>query len=139
MRIDLDAAKKARKKLQRAQRKANRAGRVLKQEPAQKAHQATDAFLQTYEWRRVRMEALKKYGARCMCCGASPADGAVMNVDHIKPRKLFPWLALDLNNLQILCGPCNHGKGNWDMTDWRPQQTASDEVNAEALAHIRSL
>lgn len=80
---------------------------------------ASNAFLSTYEWRKVRMMALKKYGARCQCCGASPKDGAVMNVDHIKPRKLFPDLALDLSNLQILCHECNHGKGNWDKTDWR--------------------
>ncbi len=80
---------------------------------------ATDAFLQTYEWRKLRMEALKKYTPRCMCCGATPATGAVMNVDHIKPRRLFPSLAMDINNLQILCHDCNHGKGNWDQTDWR--------------------
>jgi hypothetical protein len=41
------------------------------------------------------MEALKKYGPKCMCRGETPKDGAVMNVDHIKPRKLFPDLALD--------------------------------------------
>lgn len=76
-------------------------------------------FLQTYEWRKLRMEALKKYGPVCQCCGASKETGAVMNVDHIKPRKLFPQLALDINNLQVLCHECNHGKGNWDMTDWR--------------------
>lgn len=80
---------------------------------------AKDAFLQSYEWRRLRMEALKKYGPRCQCCGASVSDGAVMNVDHIKPRRVYPELALSLDNLQILCGECNHGKGNWDMTDWR--------------------
>jgi len=80
---------------------------------------STTAFLSTFEWRKVRMMALKKYGPRCQCCGATPKDGAVMNVDHIKPRKLFPSLALDVNNLQILCHECNHGKGNWDNTDWR--------------------
>lgn len=79
----------------------------------------TDAFLQSYEWRKLRMEALKLHGARCQCCGATPATGAIMNVDHIKPRKLFPALALDLSNLQVLCHECNHGKGNWDQTDWR--------------------
>lgn len=77
------------------------------------------SFLESFEWRRLRMEALKKYSPRCMCCGATPKDGAVMNVDHIKPRKIFPNLALDINNLQILCHECNHGKGNWDQTDWR--------------------
>lgn len=84
---------------------------------------ATDEFLSTYEWRRVRMQALTKYGARCQCCGATPGDGTKMNVDHIKPRKIFPELALDLSNLQVLCDACNHGKGNWDMTDWRKEGT----------------
>ena len=80
---------------------------------------ASDAFLESFEWRSLRMMALKKHGATCQCCGASPATGAVMHVDHIKPRKFFPKLALVLDNLQVLCGECNHGKGNWDMTDWR--------------------
>jgi 5-methylcytosine-specific restriction endonuclease McrA len=98
---------------------------------------ASDDFLQSYEWRRVRMEALKKYGRTCQCCGASPATGAVMNVDHIKPRRLFPQLALDLDNLQVLCHECNHGKGNWDMTDWRPDElTDADRQN---IAHLRSI
>lgn len=98
---------------------------VAKKEVAQKffsnsfAFVGTDAFLESFEWRRLRMKALKQYGAKCMCCGATPASGAVMNVDHIKPRKIFPELALSLENLQILCHDCNHGKGNWDMTDWR--------------------
>jgi hypothetical protein len=82
----------------------------------------SDAFLKSYEWRKVRMLAIKQYGPRCMCCGASPSDGVTINVDHIKPRRLYPHLALDINNLQILCNPCNHGKGSWDMTDWRPKK-----------------
>lgn len=76
-------------------------------------------FLLSFEWRKLRMEAIKKYGTRCMCCGASPKDGVVINVDHIKPRKTHPELSLDMDNLQILCDACNHGKGNWDTTDWR--------------------
>lgn len=89
-----------------------------------KIFEATDSFLVSFEWRRVRMVALKKYGAICQCCGATPKTGAVMNVDHIKPRKVFPELALDVDNLQVLCHECNHGKGNWDMTDWRPHEHA---------------
>ena len=76
-------------------------------------------FLESFAWRKVRMEALLKYGPRCMCCGATPQTGAVINVDHIKPRKTHPELALSLKNLQILCNECNHGKGNWNQTDWR--------------------
>ena len=87
------------------------------------ANVASAEFLSTYEWRRVRMQALKLYGTTCQCCGASKAQGATINVDHIKPRKLFPHLALDITNLQILCNECNHGKGNWDMTNWREKET----------------
>lgn len=84
---------------------------------------ASDKFLESYEWRKIRLVALKMHGRKCQCCGASPETGAVMNVDHIKPRKLFPELALDINNLQVLCHECNHGKGNWDMTDFRTAKT----------------
>jgi 5-methylcytosine-specific restriction endonuclease McrA len=84
-----------------------------------KSYVATDAFLKSFEWRKLRMEALKTYGSKCQCCGATPATGAVMNVDHIKPRKYYPNLALKIENLQVLCHECNHGKGNWDDTDWR--------------------
>lgn len=112
------ADKKRRKKRKKERQALNRAER---RSPVKVSgvEVTTTAFLDTYEWRKLRMEALKKYGPRCMCCGATPATGAVMNVDHIKPRKLFPALALDINNLQILCHECNHGKGNWDQTDWR--------------------
>jgi 5-methylcytosine-specific restriction endonuclease McrA len=86
---------------------------------ASKSYVTTDAFLKSYEWRKIRMMAIKKYGAKCQCCGATPQTGAVINVDHIKPRKFHPALALSLDNLQVLCHECNHGKGNWDKTDWR--------------------
>jgi 5-methylcytosine-specific restriction endonuclease McrA len=79
----------------------------------------SDLFLESYDWRQLRYKVLTHYGSKCMCCGRTPKDGSVMNVDHIKPRKLFPQLALDFNNLQILCHDCNHGKGNWDQTDHR--------------------
>lgn len=84
-----------------------------------------DAFYSTKEWRQVRYLALKQCGARCQCCGASAADGARLNVDHIKPRGRYPELALCLSNLQVLCGACNHGKGGWDETDWREPYLAT--------------
>ena len=59
------------------------------------------------------------YGNKCSCCGASSSDDVTLHVDHIKPRSTNPELSLDINNLQILCEPCNIGKINqWD-TDWR--------------------
>ena len=73
------------------------------------------AFLFSPEWKKLRYEVIAIFGRRCMCCGS----GERICVDHIKPRKRYPHLALDINNLQILCGDCNEGKGNWDETDFR--------------------
>lgn len=80
---------------------------------------ASKDFLSTFEWRKVRQEAFLKYGNKCMCCGARPVGDVYLCVDHILPRKTHPELALELNNLQILCNVCNHGKGNWNTKDWR--------------------
>lgn len=79
----------------------------------------TVEFLQSWKWTELRYRALKLHGRRCQCCGATPADGIVLHVDHIKPRSKFPELALEINNLQVLCAACNKGKGAWDETDFR--------------------
>lgn len=93
-----------------------------------------DEFLKSYEWRKVRMEVIVERGARCECCGARPGDGdTIINVDHIKPRRDFPALRLDKTNLQVLCHVCNHGKGNWDRTDWRPFVPASEPARVPVV------
>lgn len=76
-------------------------------------------FLSSWEWTTLRYQTLKKYGRRCMCCGATPDDGVKIHVDHVKPRRHYPELALDPGNLQVLCEDCNKGKGAWDETDFR--------------------
>ena len=79
------------------------------------------AFYQSAEWKRLRYDVLVANGGRCECCGRSAKDGAVMNVDHIKPLKTHWHLRLERGNAQVLCGTCNAGKGNRDATDWRAE------------------
>lgn len=76
-------------------------------------------FLESKYWKRLRYKALVLNGNKCQCCGSSPSTGAVLNVDHVLPRLLFPELALQVSNLQVLCSDCNEGKGNWDMTRFK--------------------
>lgn len=107
-----------------------------------------DEFYKSWEWRRVRMEALKEHGRACQCCGATPgmkdATGNPVRlcVDHIKPLSKFWHLRLDRSNLQILCDECNMGKGNWDQTDFRPTEAPdewmvdAEEVDAAILAQL---
>lgn len=78
-----------------------------------------DSFYSTRQWHTLRYKAYLKYGTRCMICGADKTEGIRIHVDHIKPISKYPELALDIDNLQILCALCNSGKGSWDYTDWR--------------------
>jgi len=81
-----------------------------------------DPFFDSLEWKRARYETLVRFGGRCCCCGVDRYSGAILQVDHIKPRSKYPQLALDLSNLQVLCQKCNEGKGNRDETDWRTER-----------------
>lgn len=76
-------------------------------------------FYDTDEWRHLRYEAFERYGNRCLACGRTAAHDLVMHVDHIKPRSKYPELALDIENLQVLCEDCNLAKSNIFETDWR--------------------
>ena len=78
-----------------------------------------DEFYHSQAWRELRYRVLNKYGNRCQKCGATKADGAVIQVDHIKPRSKYPELELDFDNLQVLCQDCNMGKSNKYEDDHR--------------------
>jgi len=97
-----------------------------------------DCFYKSKEWRKLRYRVLRKYSAECMCCGRSKKEhGIVIHVDHIKPKSKHPHLALDFENLQLLCEDCNIGKLNIDETDWRPDEIDAElEILAEAINRI---
>jgi 5-methylcytosine-specific restriction endonuclease McrA len=59
-------------------------------------------------------------------------------VDHIKPRSRFPELALDPENVQVLCDSCNRGKSCDDYTDFRPK-LPMPKLSADEQDHMRSM
>jgi hypothetical protein len=79
----------------------------------------SDAFLFSSEWRKLRLKAIERYGTTCVKCGREPSEKHPVNIDHIKPRKFYPQLALDIENLQPLCAPCNREKANKPPIDYR--------------------
>lgn len=81
-------------------------------------------FYKSWDWKRVRYEAIRRCGQRCMCCGWKPGDteAGYLVVDHIKSRRTRPDLELVVENLQVLCNDCNMGKG-WEFSDdWRAEE-----------------
>ncbi len=92
-----------------------------------------DPFYSSWEWKAARFDILEKYGPTCMLCGY---EGPRIVVDHIKPRRRYPELELDRDNLQVLCNDCNMGKGSRKTVDLRPAHTASEEAELELAAEL---
>lgn len=81
-----------------------------------------EGFYLSPQWLDLRTRVLETFGSVCMCCGARPDSDAVIQVDHIKPMSTHPELALEFDNLQVLCMPCNLGKSNKTQKDYRPKK-----------------
>lgn len=94
--------------------------RLLRQDDA--SAETGEQFYRSHRWRRLRVDVLEanrtRYGMlACECCGM--VDAGSWHVDHIYPRSTHPELALDPDNLQVLCDACNIGKGTAYSTNWR--------------------
>ena len=77
------------------------------------------SFYDTEEW-MITSEFIKKlYGRSCMKCGETRGE---MHSDHIIPRSIKDYLALDPRNLQVLCKRCNMEKGNTNQIDYRTEK-----------------
>jgi hypothetical protein len=85
-------------------------------------------FYERREWLELRYRVLRRYGRKCMSC---ERVGGEMHVDHIKPISVHPELALDEENLQVLCRDCNLGKSNKFADDLRPKTTTILRKNRE--------
>ena len=69
-------------------------------------------FYSSPAWLKLRYKTLIRYDSTCMACKRPKSQTGSLHVDHIKPRSKYPHLALDPENLQILCMECNIGKSN---------------------------
>ncbi len=68
----------------------------------------SEGIKQWRNWRKLR-KALIQYSPFCAVCGWDKK----LEGHHIKPRHLFPELALDWFNIIILCRKCHFCIGHW--------------------------
>ena len=61
------------------------------------------------EWRKVRLEILKRDRWTCYLCGKQPLEGADATVDHVVPLSKG-GSANDPSNLTSACRRCNSAK-----------------------------
>jgi HNH endonuclease len=128
--LKLKSAKRAERKKKKAENaRLNPPDKAKIRNLARPSSETKNSFYDSWDWRTLRMKALKINGARCQCCGADRNDIDMTGnpvrivVDHIKPISKYWDLRLSLSNLQIMCDECNMGKGSWDETDWRGIRT----------------
>lgn len=74
-----------------------------------------EAFRDSPEGLAWKQEQIKQYGHRCPEC-SKVINGRNANIDHKYPRRLYPWLAWEVENLWVMCRDCNKAKGHleWD-------------------------
>ncbi|KYG90004.1 HNH endonuclease [[Bacillus] sp. KCTC 13219] len=76
-------------------------------------------FYKSREWRALRKKAIERDNAECQHCkelGRVTTRNTInergkrtkMDVNHIKPVKTHPHLALTLGNLEYLCVDCHN-------------------------------
>jgi 5-methylcytosine-specific restriction endonuclease McrA len=106
------------KRLKNALRRQRRDGKLL-----------YEGWRYTSDWQQWRLQQLHQQNWLCACCGKVMVFGEKIcltngdfdlqpnhpTVDHILPKSLFPNLAVNKQNLVMLCWACNQAKGS-EMT-----------------------
>ncbi len=65
----------------------------------------------------VRWQVFERDDFKCVACGISAREGAILHIDHILPRSKGG--KDEMNNYQTLCHKCNIGKSNKSQVDLR--------------------
>ena len=71
-------------------------------------------FYSSPEWNLIRRQVIKENGRICSECKKYIRSNNEVTVDHIRPRSKYPHLALERQNLRVLCSSCNSIKGDRD-------------------------
>ena len=73
-----------------------------------------DRWKQTLDGRKWKRQQYRRQGGHCVTCQKQISlKGS--HIDHIKPLSRYPSIAIDPDNLQILCADCNLRKSNREL------------------------
>jgi len=79
---------------------------------------AKDGASWSGKWRKCKKEYYKTHVKICMCCNYEKKT----ELHHIKPRHIYPELALLHTNLIVLCRDCHFHLGHRNnFRDYNPQ------------------
>jgi hypothetical protein len=68
---------------------------------------ASNAMYNTDSYKLFREQILKRDNYKCTTCGNFGSKYNPLQVEHIKPKALFPSLIFDPSNAKVLCMKCH--------------------------------
>lgn len=66
-----------------------------------------------YRHRDIKAALIRDSHEKCIYCESAPRHVAPGDVEHIKPKRHFPDLVVDWENLGFVCPECNTAKGDY--------------------------
>ncbi len=74
-----------------------------------------EALLNSYRDPELKQHLVEEAHGKCVYCESKITHVYFGDVEHMKPKTLFPAERLDVTNLALACAMCNNAKGNfWD-------------------------
>ena len=130
--------------------KAERERRELRMVEMRRAYEAVPSRILDRDFHRefkdlgihdeIYADVIARSGRTCAGCGrvfSTRMRKPLLHVDHIKPRVRYPSLIYVLNNLQVLCRPCNVHKHAYDGDDWQEVVAARRKATRAKKAKAR--
>lgn len=91
-------------------------------------------------WKHYRHEDIKDAlisasHHKCAFCECKPGESGNIEVEHFKPKSLYPQMAFSWDNLLPVCRKCNEAKSAWD-TGKEPIINPAVENPEERLTYV---
>lgn len=91
------------------------------------------SVLDAYRNPAVKEHLVAEAEGKCVYCESKITHVYFGDVEHIKPKALFPADRLDMSNLTLACAPCNNAKGDYWDDHLRLLNPFSDDPGEELL------
>jgi len=89
-------------------------------------------YYEKYKQEDVRSSLENMYRNLCCYCECRVKPAAFPNIEHRKPKDLFPESTFDWRNLHLACQQCNTFKSN----KWNSRNPILDAVDAPVSKHL---
>lgn len=73
-----------------------------------------NSILKYYKHQDIKKKLFASSYQKCAFCESKPAESGNIEVEHFKPKSLYPELAFDWENLLPICRRCNNSKSDHD-------------------------